>query len=144
MCCNLVFQLIFIVSLPLLVLVFDRQACQLLGCSTGCFKLLDFWLSTLLIFDFNPQLANREAPPTLISYTGNSNGPLPLIGGSLHCQIEHHVRDKFATPILHGIDNFKNYDIFSTYCIHNPFITSFFNVFLKFLVIVIFYTHCFS
>ena len=32
--------------------------------------------------------------------------------GSLHSQVEHHVRDKFATPILYGIDNFKFYDIF--------------------------------
>ena len=29
--------------------------------------------------------------------------------------VEHHVRTKFATPILHAIDNFKIYDIFSTY-----------------------------
>ena len=27
-------------------------------------------------------------------------------GRSLHSQVEHHVRDKFATPILYGIDNF--------------------------------------
>ena len=31
------------------------------------------------------------------------------------CQVEHHVRTKFATPILYAIDNFKNYDFFSTY-----------------------------
>ena len=31
------------------------------------------------------------------------------------CQVEHHVQTKFATPILHGIDNFRNYGIFSTY-----------------------------
>ena len=31
------------------------------------------------------------------------------------CQVEHHVRTKFATPMLHVIYNFKNYDIFSTY-----------------------------
>ena len=36
-------------------------------------------------------------------------------GESLHSQVEHHVRDKFATPILYGIDNFNFYDIFSTY-----------------------------
>ena len=36
-------------------------------------------------------------------------------GGSLHSQIEHHGRDKFATPILYGIDNSKFYDIFPTY-----------------------------
>ena len=35
--------------------------------------------------------------------------------GSLHSQVEHRVRDKFATPIVYGIDNFKIYDIFSTY-----------------------------
>ena len=34
------------------------------------------------------------------------------MGRSLHCQVEHHVRTKFATPILHAIDNFKIYDIF--------------------------------
>ena len=28
-------------------------------------------------------------------------------GRLLHCQVEHHVQDKFATPILYGIDNFK-------------------------------------
>ena len=36
-------------------------------------------------------------------------------GGSLHSQVEHHMQDKFATPVLHGIDNFKFYDNFSTY-----------------------------
>ena len=36
-------------------------------------------------------------------------------GGSFHSQVEHHVRDKFAAPILYGRDNFKFYDIFSTY-----------------------------
>jgi hypothetical protein len=28
-------------------------------------------------------------------------------GGSLHSQVEHHVRDKFVAPILYGIDNPK-------------------------------------
>ena len=41
----------------------------------------------------------------------------------LYCQVEHHERDKFATPVLYGIDNFKFYDIFSTYT--RPLITSF-------------------
>ena len=36
-------------------------------------------------------------------------------GGVTPCQFEHHVRKKFATPILHVIENFKDYDIFSTY-----------------------------
>ena len=40
---------------------------------------------------------------------------IALTGRLLHCQVEHHVRDKFATPILYGIDNFKFYGIFSTY-----------------------------
>ena len=31
------------------------------------------------------------------------------------CQFEHHVRPKFATPILHVINNSKNYEMFSTY-----------------------------
>ena len=31
------------------------------------------------------------------------------------CQVEHHVRTKFANPILYVIDNFKIYDYFSTY-----------------------------
>ena len=44
-------------------------------------------------------------------------------GRSLHCQVEHHVRTKFATPILYAIDNFKNYEIFSTYT--KPLIISF-------------------
>ena len=26
-------------------------------------------------------------------------------GRSLHCQVEHHVQTKFATPILHAIEN---------------------------------------
>ena len=39
----------------------------------------------------------------------------PRGGGSLHSQVEHHVQDKFATPILYGMDNFKFYDIFFTY-----------------------------
>ena len=38
-----------------------------------------------------------------------------LRGRSLHSQVEHHVRDNFANPILYGIDIFKFYDIFSTY-----------------------------
>ena len=29
-----------------------------------------------------------------------------LSGGFTPCQFEHHVRPKFATPILHVIDNF--------------------------------------
>ena len=44
--------------------------------------------------------------------------PIPLQIGtrrSLHCQVEHHVRTKFATLVLHAMDNFKFYDIFSTY-----------------------------
>ena len=36
-------------------------------------------------------------------------------GRSLHSEVEHQVRDNFATPILYGIDDFKFYDIFSTY-----------------------------
>ena len=32
------------------------------------------------------------------------------MGRSLHCQVEHHVRPKFATLILHAIYNFKIYD----------------------------------
>ena len=35
----------------------------------------------------------------------------PTTGRSLHCQVEHHVRDKFATPILYDIDNL-NFMIF--------------------------------
>ena len=35
--------------------------------------------------------------------------------GFTPCQFEHHMRPKFATPILHVIDKFRNYDIFSTY-----------------------------
>ena len=37
------------------------------------------------------------------------------MGGSLHSQVEHHVRDKFATPVLYGIDILLFDDIFSTY-----------------------------
>ena len=36
-------------------------------------------------------------------------------GGFTPCQFEHHVRPKFATPILHVIDNVKNYEFFPTY-----------------------------
>ena len=32
--------------------------------------------------------------------------------GFTPCQVEHHVWTKFTTPILHAIDNFKNYDVF--------------------------------
>ena len=54
-------------------------------------------------------------------------------GRSLHCQVEHHQRTKFATPILHVIDNFKIYDIFP----HIHTIDSiFFIYFLIFLVII--------
>ena len=37
-------------------------------------------------------------------------------GRSLHCQVENHVRTKFANPILYAIDNFTNYDIFLHIC----------------------------
>ena len=40
---------------------------------------------------------------------------LTLTGRSLRSQVEHHVRDKFATPTLYGMNNFIFYDIFSTY-----------------------------
>ena len=33
-------------------------------------------------------------------------------GGSIHSQVEYHVRDKFVAPILYGIDIFLNNDIF--------------------------------
>jgi hypothetical protein len=58
-------------------------------------KTCDVWLLTSII------------PLLSVSFTG----------GSLHSQVEHHVWDKFATPILYGIDNFKHYDIFPR--IHN-------------------------
>jgi hypothetical protein len=35
-----------------------------------------------------------------------------LMGRSLHCQVEYHVRTKFVTPILHAIYSFAIYDIF--------------------------------
>ena len=59
---------------------------------------------------YNPHTANRDVP--------NKS-----TGRSLHCQVENHMRTKFATPILYAIDNFKNYDIFSTYT--KPLIISF-------------------
>ena len=37
---------------------------------------------------------------------------MKFTGRSLHCQVEHYVRTKFATPILHAIDSFRIYDIF--------------------------------
>jgi hypothetical protein len=43
------------------------------------------------------------------------HSPSIFTGRSLHCQVENHVRTKFATPILYAIDNSKNYDIFSMY-----------------------------
>ena len=49
--------------------------------------------------------------------------PMTTTGRLLRCQVEHHVRDKFATPILYGIDNFIFHAIFFTYT--EPFITSF-------------------
>ena len=51
------------------------------------------------------------------------------------------MRDKFATPILYGIDNFKFYDIFPTYT--KLLITSFVYVFDTFSHIH-FYSNCFS
>ena len=33
-------------------------------------------------------------------------------GRSLHCQVENHVRTKFATFILYAIDIFEIYDYF--------------------------------
>ena len=38
-----------------------------------------------------------------------------ITGRSLHTQVEHHMRDNFATLILYGIDNFEFCDIFFTY-----------------------------
>ena len=35
-----------------------------------------------------------------------------IMNTPLHSQVEHHVQDKFATPILYGKDNFKFNDIF--------------------------------
>ena len=61
-------------------------------------------------------------------------------GRLLHCQVEHHVQDNFATPILYGIDNFKFDDIFSTYT--EPLTTSFV-YFLDFFAIFISYINCF-
>ena len=43
------------------------------------------------------------------------NGGIYVTERPLHCQVEHHVQTKFATPILHAIDSSKIYDIFSTY-----------------------------
>jgi hypothetical protein len=60
---------------------------------------------------------------------------LDPMGRSLHCQVDHHVRTKFATPILHAKDNFKFYNIFSTYKL--PLIVYFY-IYLNFLVIFIF------
>ena len=48
-------------------------------------------------------------------------------GRSLYCQVENHVRTKFATPILYAIDNFKIYEFFSTYT--QPLIISFVYIF---------------
>ena len=56
-------------------------------------------------------------PTNGISSSGycTSGGWVGGTGRSLHCQVENHVRTKFATPILYAMDIFKNYDIFSTY-----------------------------
>ena len=43
----------------------------------------------------------------------------PWGGGSLHSQVEHHVRDKFATPILYSRVKFIFYDIFLHMHIHS-------------------------
>ena len=48
-------------------------------------------------------------------YCTRGGGWVGGTGRSLHCQVENHVRTKFATPILYAMDNFRNYDIFSTY-----------------------------
>ena len=58
-------------------------------------------------------------------------------GGSLHRQVEHHVRNKFATPMLYGIDSFIFHDVFFLN------ITSFV-YFFEILAIFIFYSNCFS
>ena len=53
------------------------------------------------------------------SHIGHASPTLdPLVdvhGEFTPCQFEHHVRPKFATPILHVINNFKNYEFFPTY-----------------------------
>ena len=54
--------------------------------------------------------------------------------GFTRCQIEHHVWAKFATPILHVNDNFKNIVFYIYIAIDNIF----FRIFLKILVIFIF------
>ena len=56
---------------------------------------------------FGPQLNGTK--PNNDTMTNNEfveHDNMARGGGSLHSQVEHHARDKFATPILHGIDNF--------------------------------------
>ena len=73
----------------------------------------------MYVYHVHPSLKSRAKDQSIAQLT---NPPLAT-GRSLHCQVEHHVRDKFATVAIYGIDNFKFYDIFSTYTL--PLITSF-------------------
>jgi hypothetical protein len=72
----------------------------------------------------------------------NGVGRTKSTGRSLHCQVENHVRTKFATPILYAIDNSKNYDIF--FYVYMTIDSIFCVFFLKFLVIFIFSSNFFS
>ena len=47
-----------------------------------------------------------QRPRTWVQYIDMWLRRLPPTGRLLHCQVEHHMRDKFATPILYGIDIF--------------------------------------
>jgi hypothetical protein len=40
---------------------------------------------------------------------------LDPMGRSLHCQVEHHMQTKFATPVLHAKDILKFYKKNFTY-----------------------------
>ena len=53
-------------------------------------------LESILVWDPQNKSLNFNIP----------NRP-PYTGESLHSQVEHHVRDKFATPIFYGIQIYK-------------------------------------
>ena len=76
------------------------------------------WLNLILcmaqpIFSKKKTLVGKQKG--ILSNTWLNSDCQEVTGRSLHCQVEHHVQTKFATPILHAIDNLKIDDISPTY-----------------------------
>ena len=72
-------------------------------------------MTLLIMKDVGGDLNLAKVTNPYITNVAAKSGCINHHGEITPCQVEHHVRTKFATPILYAIDNFKNYDFFSTY-----------------------------